>query len=190
MIEPIEGRLKLGLRVGVVVVFSDAHYWPNIVTTAHRALVKLVRELEPDLIVANGDILDGARISKHQRIGWQKCPKLKDELSACRERLNEIINASPKSRTIWPLGNHDARFETYLANNAAEFAGVAGFSLKEHFPAWEPCWSLQINDDTIIKHRWKGGINATQSNVIQAGTNIFTGHLHSLRVTPYTDYRG
>lgn len=185
-----EGRLIHSIQDGHVVIFSDAHYWPNVFTPAHRAVLYFCDLFKPDLIIANGDILDGARISKHARIGWQNAPKLVAELRTCENRLREIEQAVPEARRIWTLGNHDARFETWLANHAPEFSGVPGFTLKEHFPKWEPCWSLQINDDTIIKHRWKGGPQATRQNVIASGMNIFTGHLHSLRVSPYSDYRG
>lgn len=185
-----EARRKFWLDSGRVVVFSDAHYWPGPASTAHRALCRLLPTLDPALVVANGDIFDGARISTHARIGWNHAPKPAEELEACKERMAEIVAACPSAQTVWPLGNHDARFETYLANHAGEMAGVPGFTLREHFPEWMPCWSVQINDDTIIKHRWKGGKNATLKNVLEAGTNIVTGHLHSLRVTPYTDYRG
>ena len=36
----------------------------------------------------------------------------------------------------------------------------------------------------------RGGIHATRNNTLNAGTTIVTGHLHSLKVTPLTDYRG
>lgn len=183
-------RLRLKLADGVAIVFSDAHYWPGVSSTAHRALVKLCKRLKPALVVANGDVLDGARISKHARIGWQRAPRLIDELRVCQERMEQIVTASPHATHVWPLGNHDARFETYLSNHAGEFAGVPGFSLREHFLDWKPCWALQVNDDTIIKHRWKGGKNATLNNTIQSGMNIFTGHLHAGRTSPYSDYRG
>lgn len=187
-----KGRVHVNLSDGVMVDFSDCHYWPGLVSTSHRALVKLCKVLKPKLVVANGDVLDGARISRHARIGWQNAPKVQDEITTCQERLREVERASRDAELVWTFGNHDARFETYLANTVPEYAGVAGFSLKEHFPAWKPCWSLLVNGDTIVKHRWKGGrgANATYGNVKESGANIFTGHLHSSKTTPYTDVRG
>jgi hypothetical protein len=44
------------------------------------------------------------------------------------------------------------------------------------------------NGDTVIKHRMNGGIHATHANVLKAGKNVVTGHLHSLKYTPYDDY--
>jgi predicted MPP superfamily phosphohydrolase len=63
---PVElDRLDTELRDGTILVFSDAHYgWGEPASTAHRALVKLAGELQPALLVANGDMPDG--LPKHQ----------------------------------------------------------------------------------------------------------------------------
>lgn len=185
-----EGRLRLNIDNGTVLVFSDAHYWPGIVTTAHRGLVHLAKKIKPTAIVANGDILDGASISRHAPIGWESRPSLIQEIEACQDRLDEIMKACPKARRLWTLGNHDARLETRIATVAPEFAKVHGVHLKDHFSMWEPAWSVWLNDDTVIKHRYKGGIHATHNNVVNSGKTIVTGHLHSLKVTPFDDYNG
>ena len=185
-----EGRIDMEIDNGTVIVFSDAHYYPDIISTAHKGLLWAIRELKPTAIVCNGDAFDGSTISRHARIGWDNKPKLLDELKAVTERLEEIKQVSRTSHLFWPLGNHDARFETYLAASAPQFEGVKGFALKDHFPEWKPCWSFWINDDVVIKHRWKGGIHATHNNTVGAGVSIVTGHLHQLKVTPFSDYRG
>lgn len=191
-LHPVEHHARRTMTIddGIVLVFSDAHFWPGVRTTAYRALVSFARQLKPKAIVNNGDAFDGASISRFPRIGWDSKPTVIDELKACKERLGEIEEAAPKARLVWPLGNHDARFENRLAQNAPEFQGINGFHLKDHFPKWEPCWSLWINDEVVIKHRMKGGIHATRNNTLNAGKTIVTGHLHSLKVTPLDDYRG
>ena len=185
---------NLGILNGTVIVFSDAHFWPGIHTTAYRGLLWAIKELQPKAVIANGDIFDGAGISRHPRIGWAKAPTVMQELKACTLAMGEIEEAAKKARhnvkLIWPLGNHDARFETFLAANAPQYEHVKGFSLRDHFPDWEPCWSVWLNDSTVVKHRFKGGIHATHNNTMWSGKNIITGHLHSLKVTPFTDYNG
>lgn len=177
---------------GYIFVGSDAHYWPGLVTTSHKAFVKLAKKLKPKIVVMNGDVIIGATISRHQPIGWETMPTVKEELDAARVRLDEIVKACPGARLYWPLGNHDARFETRLAAVAPEYAEVFGVHLKDHFPAWGPCWSVAVGGEKglIIKHRFKGGIHATHNNTLWAGRTIVTGHLHSQKVTPFTDYNG
>ena len=186
-------RRHLTVRDGVVLVFSDAHFWPGVRTTAFRALLLFARMLRPAAVINNGDAFDGASISRYPRIGWDSKPSVIDELKACRDRLGECQEAAEEAgsdKLFWTLGNHDARFETRLAQNAPEYEGVKGFSLKDHFPAWAPCWSVWINGNVIVKHRWKGGIHAGHNNTMGAGMTMVTGHDHNLGVTPFDDYTG
>lgn len=185
-------RLSIKIRDGVALIGSDAHYWPGDVSTAHRAFVWACKKLVPDAVILNGDVLDGSGISRHPPIGWEDRPSLVEEVDACKDRTGEIVKATLKKKTrrVWSLGNHDARFETRLATVAPEYAKIHGVHLKDHFPDWEPCWSVWINNDVVVKHRFKGGIHATHNNTMWAGKSIVTGHLHSLKVTPLTDYNG
>lgn len=191
-IEPRQhpARHKLEVTNGHVIVFSDAHFWPGVRTTAFRGLLRLINDLKPVAVINNGDAFDGASISRHPRIGWDSKPTVIEELKACKERLQEVEEAAGRAKLIWPLGNHDARFETFLAANSPQFQGVKGFQLRDHFDKWEPCWATWINDDVVVKHRYKVGVHATHNNTVASGKTMVTGHLHSLKVTPYDDYNG
>jgi hypothetical protein len=186
-------RLHLKITDGEVLIGSDAHYWPGEASTAHRAFVKFCRDRKQKLraVVMNGDELDGASISRHAPIGWEKRPALIEELDCVKDRLGEVEKIIGGACPLyWPLGNHDARLSTRLATMVPEYARVHGTQLKDHFPLWRPCWSLFINDDVVIKHRIRGGIHATRNNALVSGRTVVTGHLHSLKVTPLTDYNG
>ena len=186
-----EGRIDYGIENGVVIVFSDAHYWPNQRTTMHRALIALIRQLKPELVVCNGDAFDGGTISRYPRIGWDKKPSVIEELNAVDQALEEVRQAGGISTEyIWPLGNHDARYETKLAASAPEFEGVHGFHLKDHFPHWRPCWTLWINGMTCVTHFYHSGIHAVHNNLLKGQCNYVTGHTHSLKVTPWTNAMG
>ena len=187
-------RKMLGIENGTVIVFSDAHFWPGIHTTAFKGLIWAIKEFQPKAIIANGDVFDGASISRYPRIGWDSTPSVIQELKACEIAMGEIEDTAKKVRhntsLVWSLGNHDARFENRLAANAPQYEFVKGFSLKDHFPAWHPCWSCWPTEQVAVKHRWKGGIHATHNNTVNAGVSVVTGHLHSLKVTPFADYNG
>jgi predicted phosphodiesterase len=191
-IDQVIGNARRGIEMekGRVVVFSDAHFWPDEVTTAYKALLIIIKEFRPKVVIANGDIFDGSQASRHARIGWENSPTVKDELEACKDMMEGIEKASKGAELIWTLGNHDARFETFLSAQTGMYEGVSGFTLKDHFPLWKPCWSYWINEDTCIKHRWKGGFGAGRANTLNAGVNMVTGHTHNLAVQPLTDYNG
>lgn len=191
VVERHSARVNVPIDNGIVVVFSDAHFWDVNPSTAYRALIKFIKDIKPRVVVCNGDAFDGATISRHPKIGFMETrPTVIQELQACQEMLGGIADAAKGAILTWPLGNHDSRFETFVAAQAPQYEFVHGFHLKDHFPEWKPCWSTWINGDTVIKHRWKGGIHAPHNNAVGSGVNIVTGHLHSLKVSPWTDYNG
>jgi predicted phosphodiesterase len=191
-LEQTPGHARRGtiIEKGRVVVFSDAHFWPDDVSTAYKALLIIIKEFRPQVVVANGDMFDGSQASRHARIGWENTPTVKEELEACQEFMAGIEKETVGAELIWTLGNHDARFETFLSAQTGMYEGVAGFTLKEHFPLWKPCWSYWVNEDTCIKHRWKGGFGGGRANALNSGCNMITGHTHNLAVQPLTDYNG
>ncbi len=184
------GRISANVQDGFVLIGSDAHYWPGPPSLMHRALVHFCKFLKPKLIILNGDVIDACTISSHPPIGWAKLPTVKEEIEAAQARLGEIERATYKARKIWTLGNHDSRFETRVATVAPELVAVLGTSLADHFPLWESCWSVFINDDIVVKHRYKGGMHAPHNNTVNSGRTIVTGHLHSAKITPWDDYNG
>ena len=191
-IDQTPGHVRRGLDIekGRVIVFSDAHFWPDQTTTAFKALLESIKEFKPTAIVCNGDALDGASISRFPRVDWSKLPTVKEELDACQYYLGEIEAVAKGAKLFFPMGNHDQRLEANIVANLPAFEGIRGTSLKDYFPAWQPCWSFWVNEDTIIKHRWKGGWTGGRNNTVNAGVNMITGHTHVLSVIPFSDYNG
>ena len=187
---PQRTTYQLDVKNGSVIIGSDAHYWPNDISTAHLAFCKLSDELKPKAVIANGDVVDAASLSRFDPIGWETQPEFADELEAAQARLMEIEEAAPKAKKIWNLGNHDSRFEGAIAKRLPELKRVKGVHLKDHFPKWITAWACFINNDVVVKHRFKGGIHATHNNTMWAGRTMVTGHLHSQKVAPFTDYNG
>ena len=109
---PGHARRGTEMEKGRVVVFSDAHFWPDDVSTSYKALLMIIKEFKPTVIVANGDMFDGSQASRHARIGWENTPTVKEELEACQEMMAGIEAVAKGAELIWTLGNHDARFET------------------------------------------------------------------------------
>jgi len=182
------GRLTLDLQDGVVLVGSDAHLWPGPLTTAQRAFIRAAKLLKPDVVILNGDLFDGARVSRFPAGMWSQeaRPNVRQELEACQSFMDQLKGPN----RYWLFGNHDARFEARLASLTPEYEGVPGFALKDHFQEWRFGMSLWVNDDVVIKHRWHNGVHAVYNNTMKGGKSIVTGHLHSLKVTPWTDYNG
>jgi UDP-2,3-diacylglucosamine pyrophosphatase LpxH len=156
-----------------------------------RGFINFIKEHGPKAIYLNGDVCDFPRISRHAPIGWEESPLPAAELEAAQDILHDIEQAGgPGVRKIWPIGNHDQRFETRIAEHSPEYALIKGIHLKDHFPNWECCWLSLINDDVAVKHRFKGGTHAAHNNTLNAGVTIVTGHLHHQKASHIRDYRG
>lgn len=190
-VSKIGHRIELSIKDGIVVVFGDAHYWPGDDSVAHRALIKFITDYQPMTVICNGDAFDGAKISRHPPTGWAKMPDVADELAFCKEKMGEIeVACPPKAKLCWDAGNHDTRFSARMASVAPEYVRVFGTDLPDHFPAWNFAWSTFINEDVVVKHRFKGGTHAAWNNTLSGGRTVVTNHLHRLQVTPLTDYNG
>jgi len=74
-------------------VGSDLHAWPGVVTIGMRSFLWGARKLKPDVVCLNGDVVDGATLSRFPRPGWQLRLALKDEIQAAQAFLaKESLN--------------------------------------------------------------------------------------------------
>ena len=168
-----------------VLVGGDAHLWPGEPPLMWKAFAKVAKKIRPDAIVLNGDILDGARVSRHGRYLGSQAPTVGEEL----EMVKRCIKMLPTvSEQIWTMGNHDIRFDNYLANNAGELDEYVG-SLADRFPQWHFAWATVINE-VEIRHRFRGGIHTAWNNALHSGINIVTNHTHQLQITAVRNRRG
>jgi len=194
-----KARIILPIQDGCAMVISDQHYHPEEpASTAHRGALRLVKLLKPFALINNGDTIDGASISRWPVSSFTEMrgrPSVAAEIGTAAARLAEFQKLSIPW-LVWNMGNHDARFETRLAEKVPEYAGVDGFTLKEHFPGWLPAWRTDFCaapdgvPTVIVKHRMKGGAYAAYNNALQAGVSVVTGHDHMLWAKPVSDVRG
>lgn len=191
--EAFPGRLNMAVENGVVLVAGDAHYWPGIVPLMHKALLAFIKEFRSDkvlrAVVMNGDVHDFPTLSRHPLVNWEKRPSVEDEINFATLRMREIEEASGNCEKLWPIGNHDSWFSRIVESHAPQLAGVKGIALKDHYPAWKPCYDLEINDGfntVVIKHTQRGGADGPKLNVTHSACHFVTNHTHSAKVYPKT----
>jgi len=166
---------------------------PNETSVAFNALLKVIKKIKPVMVVANGDILDGATISKYGPEGWQTKPTLKQELESVQYHMDAIVKTCKGMGTILhrTVGNHDIRFEKRLSGLVPEFKDIQGTRLSDHLPEWTVSWSVLVNENTMIKHRLQhSGIHSGYNNVLKSGLSTCSGHTHLLEVKGWGDYTG
>ena len=136
--------------------------------------------------VLNGDIIDGARVSRHGSTLGSAAPKVSAEIDAAKKWMDQL----PKcKRRIFTIGNHDMRVDNYLANQASELEDYAG-RLADRFPMWEFCYSFQLNEDVEFRHRFRAGIHAAYNNAQVSGWTTVTNHTHAQQLTAVRNRRG
>lgn len=172
---------------GCVLIGGDAHVWPGPPSPMWLAFCEIARRLKPALIVLNGDMIDGTRVSRHPRLRGQGTPTVAQECEALRGWLT-LLPAAPLQ--AWTVGNHDTRADAYLANMAPEIDDWAG-RLSDRFPAWQMGYSVTVNDVVEIRHiPPAGGIHAAYNSALKSGISTVTSHTHCCDVRPITDRRG
>jgi len=119
---PPEDRSTKGVRL--VLSISDTHATFLDPFTWH-AFLCACRDLRPDVVYFNGDILEGAEISRYPKIpGWTVPLQL--ELDFAREMFRQTrAIVGPGTRIVWGAGNHGLdRIASYLTHVAPAFAGL------------------------------------------------------------------
>lgn len=186
-----EKQLNLTLENGTIVVFSDAHVHPSKpLSVAAQALIKVCKELKPDMVIDGGDSFDFSSISRHDKIGWNPEFTVQQELEAGVEFLDMVRESTPKSQFYMLASNHNIRFNSFLRKHAPQFMGVKGMNFEDHVKNWTHCLSIMLNKNTMFLHGWHSGVHATYQNTLKSGINLISSHLHQMDCKPYADYTG
>jgi predicted phosphodiesterase len=106
-------------------VLGDIHL-PYHNLPALTATLEHGRKLDCRLVILNGDTLDFHRLSRFQKD--PRARSAKAELAAANQLLDAIDELFPKARKIWKDGNHDERYDHYIAAHAEEVFDL----IKEH----------------------------------------------------------
>lgn len=189
--EPWTKRRTLDVKDGVVIIFSDPHFYPDVQSVAYRALLELIAALKPRAVICGGDALDGTQISRWDPTrGFHEPPALAEQLHAMQTSMDAIERAARKARRdvsfAWTLGNHDARLSRYLAVQAPHVKDLPGTELTDYCPRWPLSWTVEINGNTIVRHRPLGGMLHLRG--VKAGCHFAHGHLHQLNAHQATQY--
>lgn len=112
-------------------VFNDIHI-PFENSRAVNLMLGIGQELNPDIVVINGDLMDCWEISRYvKNPDLHSSANIKYEIERTKGFLKELRYKFPKARIIWIFGNHEYRWSVYIGNNARELHGLKGLSLEE-----------------------------------------------------------
>jgi predicted phosphodiesterase len=140
-----------------ILIISDLHI-PYHNDDAVFAALEYGLDQEVDTIIINGDLIDFATISRHEKDMRKR--SVKYEIDCTKVFLKGLRAMFPKALIVWSYGNHDLRYDKYIMQKAPEIFDIELIQLHE---------LLKLRDLNIIK------VDSTQ--YIYAGKlAIFHGH--------------
>lgn len=156
-----------------------------------------VQVLKPDIIVLNGDVLEGSEISRFPKIpGWTIPLQL--EFDFAREMFRQLRDIAPHARIIWSAGNHGLdRWVSYLTQVAPALANLRslrfdqlagldelGIELAQGGSIMSPEGTEEefpgrlFHGFYFVYHGVKVGQNATLAELQSVGYSGQSGHIH------------
>lgn len=174
--------IEVSLKSGIIAVASDVHV-PFQDKDAVKAFILYCKEVQPTVIIINGDLVDMYMLSRFAK-GEGRNPM--EEISEARDILAKLRSVCPSSLIYYVIGNHEQRLEKTILAKAPELASL----IEDVFSIFKledigviGCGSVTFNDNLVFKHGTllgnKSGLSAIKEmeNAYLSGA---TGHTHRL----------
>jgi predicted phosphodiesterase len=173
-------------------IISDLHF-PYQDNKSITHALKYGQEHGANCILINGDLIDFALISRHEK-NWRH-RSVAEEFEAVRMFLKTLRKAFPKARIIFKHGNHDERWEKWLFLKAPEIFDCADFQLEvllrfgelkiETVKDKRP---IKIGKLTVLHGHelpGMGGVNPARATFTKTLASVLVGHYH--RTSEHTE---
>jgi hypothetical protein len=114
------------------VVASDLHSL-HCDPFARYCLMRAVEQIQPDVIVVNGDAVDFPSISTHPKLPGHFHLNLQQEVDWAKDLFRELRRLAPNAAIYFVIGNHEYRLVRYLADTAPALASLRDLSFNHMF---------------------------------------------------------
>jgi len=167
-------------------VISDLHF-PYQHNEAITLALNYGLEKEVNCILINGDLIDFATISRHEKDF--RARSVFEEFEAVRKFLQGLRKAFPKTKIVFKYGNHDERWEKWLFVKAPEIFDCTDFKLEvllqfgslgiEVVKDKRP---IKIGKLTVLHGHelagGSGGVNPARATFLKTLDSVIVGHYH------------
>jgi len=166
-------------------ILSDLHfpYQDNKAITAALDYGKLKKV---DCILINGDLIDFANISRHEK-DWRH-RNITHEFEAVKSFLKSLRLHFPKTKIVYKLGNHDERWEKFLYSKAPEIFDMPEFQLEIILKLGELKIDIVKDKRPILLGKLTvlhghelmgmGGVNPARATFTKTMEDTLVGHYH------------
>jgi hypothetical protein len=189
IMDPYETNCEPSEVTKKILFVPDAHH-PFVDTKVWSLLLRVCRGWKPDRVVILGDFADCYAVSFFPKDPSRAC-SLDFELQKTKAALRELRAAADNAQMDYIFGNHEHRFERYIADKAPALCGMVsledalGFS-EMKISKTQYKQSLQIGKLRITHDFGKHGAGAVLDAQDTVQGNAVIGHIHAMNVV----YRG
>lgn len=168
-----------------ILILSDLHF-PYQDNRAIRTAIKYGKEKKVNCILINGDLIDFATISRHEK-DWRH-RTVAEEFESVRMFLKSLRKHFPQAKIVFKEGNHDERWEKFLYLKAPEIFDDSEFTLEARLRLGELKIDI-VKDKLPVKigklnvlhgHELQGGggVNPARATFLKTIDNVLIGHVH------------
>lgn len=169
-----------------ILIISDLHF-PYQHNEAITLALNYGKEKNVNCILINGDLIDFATISRHEK-DW-RARSVAEEFEYVREFLKGLRESFPNVRIIFKEGNHDERWEKWLYLKAPEIFDDPEFKLEARLRLGElkieyvrDKRPIKIGKLTVLHGHelagGSGGVNPARATFLKTLNSVIVGHYH------------
>lgn len=186
-------------------LFVGDHHAPHQDPGMHRALCSYLSDQRPSFCGLLGDMGDYASISRHR-----PSDGFRQGVRTCNQGVYDILHdyraSSPDTEFVLLPGNHDARIEFYVQDNAERIMNI-GPAYQEDVPMYDlrRLWRLdelgielvhgtwetakyKVTPSLTIRHGYQVAKGNGQTMLNKHGSSGIQGHDHTLKFTYKTKH--
>lgn len=174
----------MGSNLTKILIVPDTHV-PYHDKNAWNLCLKAAKAWKPDKLVIIGDFADCYSISDHRK-DPSRLANLASEIVAVNVELDRV-QALKVPNVVYVCGNHEQRFERYLADRAPELFGTSDMQtllrISERGWKWVPYQKWFRYGKLAFTHDLgHAGKNCARDSLNSFGGNIVIGHSHGASV--------
>lgn len=187
----------MGATPDLALIINDVHLGEE----DRQALATTIRvgiELQPDLVVINGDFLDCTELHKNQ-LGKRAVATphrspltMESEITLGKRVLQAIRAGMPNSKIIYNEGNHEQRWGKVIRGNLPHLSELCPslpslLGLDDLKIEWVPAGrAYQVGKDWTVTHGTRCSANAGKLAMQEWGGSVVQGHSHRLKLYSQT----
>lgn len=173
------------IKQSCILIISDLHF-PYQNNEAITLALDYGKEKKVDCILINGDLIDFATISRHEK-DWRS-RNVVQEFEAVKVFFKTLREHFPQTKIVYKYGNHDERYEKYLYSKAPEIFDMPEFQLEIILKLGELKIDIVKDKRPIIVGKLTvlhghelfgmGGVNPARATFTKTMEDTLVGHYH------------